>query len=132
MSLKIDQAFVNSFINGSFGLETDYQNLPYTPTAQTAFAELNNLPNEISPLSLKDSNETNGIFRITLRYAADTGAIAAKTKAEEIMAYYEIGSTVTYSGQSATITRVQRQAGFNEDGWYTIIVDITYRAFITR
>jgi len=132
MSLKIDQAFVQSFIDGSFGLPVDYENMPYTPVSGTAFAELIHLPNPIDSLTLADMNETSGIFRIILRYPADGGAIAAKTKAEAIMAHYPIGSSVAYSGQSATIRSVDRQAGVVEDAWYTLVVSIRYISFITR
>jgi len=132
MSIKIDQAFVQSFIDGSFGLPVDYENMPYTPVSGTAFAELIHLPNPIDSLTLADMNETSGIFRIILRYPADGGAIAAKTKAEAIMAHYPIGSSVAYSGQSATIRSVDRQAGVVEDAWYTLVVSIRYISFITR
>jgi hypothetical protein len=132
MSLKIDQAFVQSFIDGSFGLPVDYENMPYTPVSGTAFAELIHLPNPIDSLTLADMNETSGIFRIILRYPADGGAVAAKTKAEAIMAHYPIGSSVAYSGQSATIRSVDRQAGVVEDAWYTLVVSIRYISFITR
>jgi hypothetical protein len=132
MSLKIDQAFVQSFIDGSFGLPVDYENMPYTPVSGTAFAELIHLPNPIDSLTFADMNETSGIFRIILRYPADGGAIAAKTKAEAIMAHYPIGSSVAYSGQSATIRSVDRQAGVVEDAWYTLVVSIRYISFITR
>ena len=132
MSLKIDQAFVQSFIDGDFGLPVDYENMPYTPVSGTAFAELINIPNPIDSLTLADMNETCGLFRIILRYPVDSGAITAKAKAEEIMAHYPIGSSVAYSGQSATIRSVDRQAGVVEDAWYTLVVSIRYISFITR
>ena len=132
MSIKIDQAFVQSFIDGNFGLPVDYENMPYTPVSGTAFAELIHLPNPIDSLTLADMNETSGLFRVILRYPVDSGAITAKAKAEEIMAHYPIGSSVAYSGQSATIRSVDRQAGVVEDAWYTLVVSIRYISFITR
>jgi len=132
MSLKIDQAFVQSFIDGDFGLPIDYENMPYTPVSGTAFAELIHIPNPIDSLTLADMNETSGLFRVILRYPVDSGAITAKAKAEEIMAHYPIGSSVAYSGQSATIRSVDRQAGVVEDAWYTLVVSIRYISFITR
>ena len=132
MSIKIDQAFVQSFNNGSFGLPINYENMPYTPVSGTAYAELISLPNPIDSLSLLDMNETSGIFRVILRYPIDGGAITPKAKAEEIMAHYPIGSSVAYSGQSATIRSVSRQAASVIDAWYTIVVSIRYISFITR
>tara|TARA_R110000765_G_scaffold7650_3_gene24961 strand:- start:831 stop:1229 length:399 start_codon:yes stop_codon:yes gene_type:complete len=132
MSIKIDQAFVDSFINASFGIEIAYQNQSYTPTAGTAYAELLNIPNDITALDLNDTNETDGLFRVILRYPVDSGAIAAKTKAEAIMDNYPIGSSVSYSGQSARITAVNRQQGVVEESWYVTLITISYRAFIPR
>ena len=132
MSIKIDQAFIQSFIDGAYGLETAYQNQPYTPTAGTPYAELLNIPNDITALDLKDTNETDGLFRIILRYPVDSGAFAAKNEAETIMADYSIGSSVSYSGQSARITAVNRQQGVVEESWYVTLITISYRAFIPR
>jgi hypothetical protein len=132
VSIKIDQAFIQSFIDGAYGLETAYQNQPYTPTAGTPYAELLNIPNDITALDLKDTNETDGLFRIILRYPVDSGAFAAKNEAETIMADYSIGSSVSYSGQSARITAVNRQQGVVEESWYVTLITISYRAFIPR
>lgn len=132
MSIKIDQAFIQSFIDGAYGLETAYQNQPYTPTAGTPYAELLNIPNDITALDLKSTNETDGLFRIILRYPVDSGAFAAKNQAETIMADYSIGSSVSYSGQSARITAVNRQQGVVEESWYVTLITISYRAFIPR
>ena len=132
MSIKIDQAFIQSFIDGAYGLGTAYQNQPYTPIAGTPYAELLNIPNDITALDLKDTNETDGLFRIILRYPVDSGAFAAKNEAETIMADYSIGSSVSYSGQSARITAVNRQQGVVEESWYVTLITISYRAFIPR
>ena len=132
MSIKIDQAFIQSFIDGAYGLETAYQNQPYTPTAGTPYAQLLNIPNDITALDLTDTNETDGLFRIILRYPVDSGAFAAKNQAETIMAEYSIGSSVSYSGQSARITAVNRQQGVVEESWYVTLITISYRAFIPR
>tara|TARA_R110000824_G_scaffold68488_5_gene177114 strand:+ start:438 stop:836 length:399 start_codon:yes stop_codon:yes gene_type:complete len=132
MSIKIDQAFIQSYIDGSFGLPIAYENSPYSPVAGTAYAELRNITNPIEANSIKDMNETTGIFRIIVRYPADNGAIAAKTKAEAIMANYGIGSSVDYSSQSATILSVERRTGVVEEGWYVLVVSIRYISFISR
>ena len=132
MSLKIDQAFVSEFINGAFGLPIAHENLPYTPTTNIAYAQLKNLPNDITGYSLNDTNLTDGVFRIYLNYPVNTGSIQAKTKAHQIMDYFRIGSKVDYQGQSATIRAVQRQPGAMEGNWYQLIVDIFYVAKLER
>lgn len=132
MSLKIDQAFLQAYTNGNFGLEIADQNEPFDPTAGTPYAELINAPNPITYFGTKHYNETSGVFRIILRYPLNQGAVDAKTKAEEIMAYFPVRSRVTYEGQSARVTSVSRQPGVPEDGWYKVVVTIRYIAIIER
>lgn len=132
MSIKIDQAFVQTFIDADLALEMAHENLTYEPTAGTAYAELINLPNDITPLTLNDVNQTDGVFRILLNYPANEGAITPKTKADEILSAYKVGSQVCYDGQCATVTRQYRQPGTAENGWYRIVITIGYRAYIAR
>lgn len=132
--LKIDQAFITAWktTNSEFGLPTAYENKHYKPTQDAAYAEIFMLPNDSEALSLADSDETSGIFRVILRYPVGKGAFAAKNKAQEIINAFPIGTGVPYSGQSAIITKTSRQKGVNEDGWYKIVVSIQYFAIITR
>ena len=132
MSIKIDQAFIQAFIDGAFGLPIAHENSDYSPAAQTAYAELLNLPNDITAFSLNDSNETDGLFRIILRWPENEGSINAKTQADTIMSAFGIGTDVCYSGQCATIVTQDRGNGFNEEGWYKILITIGYYANITR
>lgn len=132
MSLSIDQAFVSSFIAAEFGLPIAHENVSYDPVPGEPYAELLNLPNSVEPFTVADINETSGLFRIILRYPTGQGSIAVKQKAEEIMAFYGIGTNVTYNGQSATITAVQRQAGHPEDAIYKLVITIRYQAYLAR
>jgi hypothetical protein len=113
-------------------LPTAYENKDYTPVPQTAYAEIINLPNPVDPLSYSDSDETSGIFRIILRYPVNQSAIISKTKAQEIIDYYKIGTIVSYSNQSAIIRKTTRQKGAPENGWYKTVVSLQYFAIITR
>ena len=135
--LAVDQAFVSAFINAAFGLPIAHENLPYTPTAGTADAELLNIPNDVTPYSLRDSDETTGLFRVILRYPVDTGAVAAKTMTDAIFAVFKLGTTVSYNATgnpvtSAQVVGVQRLPGVVEDGWYKLVLTIRYRAFLRR
>lgn len=132
MSVNIDQAFIDSFIDNDFGLEIAHENLAYSPSPGTEYVELLNIPNDITPLSLTGSDETDGIFRIILRWPVDDGSINAKTKADEIMSAFKIGTQVCYNGQCSTVTRQARQKGFNESGWYKILITIGYHAILVR
>jgi hypothetical protein len=132
--LKIEQAFLLSWLNDNaeFSLPTAYENKDYKPTLQTAYAQIINLPNPLDPLSFKDSDETSGIFRIILRYPINESAIIAKTKAQEILDAYKIGTIVSYLGQSGIIRKTMRQNGAPEDGWYKTVLSLEYFAIITR
>lgn len=135
MSVKIDQAFTQAFIDGSFGLPIAHEAAPYKPSNGTAYAEIFILPNDITPYSIGSTDETDGIFRVILRYpngAEDENGISAKTKADEIFAAFPIGSRVTYSGVSATVTSLSRQRGVPENGWYSLVLSISYRSFLAR
>jgi hypothetical protein len=132
MSVKIDQALVSRFIAGAFGLPIAHENAPYTPTAQTAYAEINVLQNDTTAGTLNDTNDTDGVFRVILRYPINVGAIAAKTKADQIFASFRIGQRLIYEGVELTILGNQRQPGVAEDGWYVLVLTMPYRAAIER
>ena len=130
--IKIDQAFTQAFLSGSFGLPIAHENDNYEPIAGTPYAEIYLIPNDITPATLADSDETDGIFRINLRYPSDTYSIIAKTKADEIFSLFKIGTRLSYDGQKVTITGQSRGRGINEGGWYVLPLSIAYRAFLPR
>lgn len=133
MSLtNIDQAFVQTFIDGAFGLPIAHENINYEPVAGTEFVSLRLLPNDVTPLSYKHSDETDGIFRIILNWPQGEGAIQAKNKADQILAAFKIGTKLEYSGQKVTVTTAYRELGETIDGWYRIILTIGYYAVVTR
>jgi hypothetical protein len=131
-SAVIDQAFLNTFINAAFGLPIAHENITYKPVPGTAYVELLVLENDVTPWSLNSTNETDGVFRMILRYPADSGGMAAKLKADEMFAVFKIGAEVCYNGSCATITGHSRRPGVAEDGWYKIVADARYRAFLAR
>lgn len=132
MSVKIDQALINHFINGYFELDIAHENLPYTPSLDTPYAEIIVIQNDITPIDFGHTNETDGILRVILRYPVNTGAITAKTKADEIFSHFPIGSQVGYYNQNLMIVRHDRASGYTEQGWHKIVLTIVYRAFLTR
>lgn len=113
-------------------LAVAYENQPYTPTVGRPYAELRILPNDITPVSLAHSDETDGVFRVILRYPVEKGDFPAKTMADRIFAAFPIGARLAYSGQTVTITSQQRQPGVAEEGWYVLVLTMAYKAFLTR
>lgn len=130
--LQIDQALISSFIAGSFGLPIVHENIDYAPTAGTAYAELIVLQNDVTPATLADTNDTDGVFRVILRYPVGGGAVAAKTKADQIFSVFAIGQRLAYEGTTLTVLRNSRQPGVAEEGWFSLVLDMPYRANIVR
>ena len=129
-SLSIDQAFTYEFIAGAFGLPIAHENRFYKPVQGTPYAEIKVMPNDVSKLTLNNSNQTTGIFRIYLRYPTGSGAVAAKTKAEEIITYFAPGNRKVYSGQSVLIEKAARKEGIQNQNWYELIITLSYWASV--
>lgn len=130
MSTKIDQALVSAFIAGNFEIGIAYENLDFDPV--DAYAELRVLHNDTTPATLKHSNQTDGVFRVILRYPTDATDIPAKKKADEIFSVFKIGRKFSYEGVRLTVTGNKREPGANEAGHYKLVLTIPYRAFLTR
>lgn len=148
MSIKIDQAFTSTLLaaepdldivweNGTYsvwgGASYAHQTGVYSPDTDRPYIEAFMLPNNITPLGLSTTNETDGLFRCILRYPANTGSITAKQKADEIMASFPVGGRLTYSGQTVTVTsQDRRQGATSDDNWYSLVVSFNYIAFLSR
>jgi len=130
--VKIDQAFVSEFIAGGFGLPIAHENTAYDATNGEPYAEIGVLQNNVTPLTLNSSDQTDGVFQAILRYPSYSGAIAIKQKADEILNHFRFGKTFSFGGIEVKTTALQRQPGINEDGWYKIVLTISYTAIITR
>lgn len=131
MTVELDQGFVQAFINGAFGLPIAHENAEYEPDG-TAYAELLTLDNDVTAYSLKDSDETDGAFRVLLRFPSKGGAIPHKQTTDAIMDAFKIGTQVCYGGKCATIVSQRRQAGVSEGDWYKIVLTFRYRAILRR
>ena len=128
----VDQAFISSFVNADFGLPIAHENRDYTPVQGTAYAEILVLQNDKTPWSVEDVDESDGVFRVILRYPSGQGVGAIKNKADEIIDTYEIGSRIIYNDQEIEVTAVNRAVGVQEHGWYKIITDVRYNTFFRR
>ena len=128
----VDQAFISSFVNADFGLPIAHENRDYTPVQGTAYAEILVLQNDKTPWSVEDVDESDGVFRVILRYPSGQGVGAVKNKADEIIDNYKNGSEITHNGQTVKIISVNRAVGVQETGWYKMMVDIRYKTFFGR
>ena len=147
MSIAIDQAFTSAMVAGGLGIDLVFENGVwaywngstyenkvgvYTPSTDRPFAELVTFPASKDALSMKDSDESLGLFQVTVKYPADVGAIIAKTKAESVLSLMKVGQIISYLTQTVYITSHSRLGGRVEGGFYQIVVRANYRAFVTR
>lgn len=132
MSIKIDNALIQNFIDGAYGLSIAHENIDFSPTAGSPYAELLVLPNQVGMVT-PETNSTTGVFRIILRYPAGKTAVVAKTMADTIQADYPVHGVLTYSGQSVKIMSAKREpSDVPEEGWYKLVITFGYQAFIQR
>lgn len=132
--LRVDQGLINKFITAFPTFPTAHENSKYTPVAGTAYAELYVNPNDQTAFSC-DTDVTDGLFKIILRYPVNAGAITAKTMADSIFSIYPVDSYIYYpdtTGQKTEITGISRDTGYHEAGWYKLVISIRYNAFIRR
>lgn len=132
MKIAVDQALVSSFISGSFGLPIAHENLEYTPTTGTAYAEITVFDSDKMPETVNTADRQIGMFQVVLRYPTNSGAIVAKTKAAEILDHFKLYSIHEYSDQKVRITEHKRGPGYPEDGWYKIVLRMSFLAFTPR
>lgn len=132
MTIKIDQALTQWFLAGNFGLPIAHENQTYTPAGQSPWCEIRVIPNDVTAATIRHSSETDGVFRVILRYPQGTGAIAAKQKADQILAHFRLGTRLSFDGQRVNLTSTKRDQGVADDGWYSLVLTVGYRVFLTR
>ena len=135
MSLSlIKQALVQSYVDGSFGLSTAYENRTFEPTKGTPWASVMVERVDGSAVTLGDSGEDNhaGYMQIDLNYPTNEGDGDILAKLEALRAYYTPGTSFTSSGQSVIIRYCEPSGGRLVDGWYRISLTVYYYARIAR
>jgi len=132
--LKVNQAFVDSFIKAGFFDKKmiAHENVIFTPPKDGMYAEIMVIENDVTPLDLNSINESDGIFRVILRSPAGGGAVAVRTMSDKITAFYRIGKTIEYDTQRVVIRKFSAAPGESRDGWYTFIITIYYKAYTRR
>ena len=128
----VDSALVGSFIDQDFGLPIAHENKDYKPISGTAYAEILVLQNDKAAWSIEDVDQSDGVFRVILRYPSGKGVGGIKNKADEIINTYKIGSRIIYHDQVIEVTAVNRGVGVQETGWYKIVIDVRYKTFFRR
>ena len=128
----VDSALVGSFIDQDFGLPIAHENRNYKPISGTAYAEILVLQNDKTAWSIEDVDQSDGVFRVILRYPSGQGVGGIKNKVDEIIDTYKIGSRIIYNDQVIEVTAVNRGVGVQETGRYKIVIDVRYKTFFRR
>lgn len=147
MSINIDNAFTAAILGGGLAIDVVHDNGiysswtgsayesvqgVYTPDASREYCEITVFPASTQPFSLAHTDENRGIYQAIVHYPADTGAIAAKTKAEEILALFSPSTPLTSGGQTVYIINKTRDGGRVDGGFYQIVIRVEYRAYTAR
>jgi len=146
MSLKIDQSFVQTILDGSLAIDVVHENGAYsiwggssythhtgvyTPDANREHIEIRSFPAGTADIT-SDSDENVGLFQAIIKYPVDVGAIIIKTKAEALLGLFPIGAAITYDSQKTYPVSKNRDGGRIEAGFYQVVARVNYRAFVSR
>ena len=146
MSLKIDQAFIQAILDGGLAIDIVHENGSYSvwgvasythhsgvynPNANSEYVEIRSFPAGTADIT-SNSDENVGLFQAIIKYPVDVAAITIKTKAEELLDLFTIGTPLTYDSQKTYPVSKSRDGGRIEAGFYQIVCRINYRAFVTR
>lgn len=125
----IPAALIAHYRAGAFFTDalTAYPNAAFTKPAPTvAWASVFNIPATTSALSLSDSDEIAGVLQIDLNYPLNGGAGAVQAKADAIRAHFKRGTVLT--GVEVGAVSIANLGPV--DGWFRIVVSVSYRAFV--
>ncbi len=130
----IRSALIQSWLDGSFGLDTAYPNKKFDPAAGTPWAAVFILPNqpEVATLGGRGEDVHDGVFQISLFYPPDQGDADIMAKADAVAKHYKAGQRYTYDGQGVLIRSCGRSQGRLDDGWYRIDLTVNWQSHVSR
>lgn len=120
--------------SNTLSIPTAYPNADFDNTALDVWCAVYVIPAATSPVTLGSGGEDEhtGIFQISFFVSLDTGDKLILQAIDGIENLYYAGKKTTYSGQEILFTRVERGAGREVDGWFSVDVSIYYYARYTR
>lgn len=128
----VSAAIVQSFKDKSFGLTIAEPNTKFSPTSRTPYVELKAFDAITTPLDFKHTDFRKLIFQVEINYPAGTGATLAESKKHEILDSYSFNTPLTGTGFKAWIDKKDSKPGYQEKGWYRVILQIYFKAFVDR
>lgn len=117
------------------GIAASYPNMPFdTPSSDTPWAKITYLHGGTEPVTLGDQGEDEhtGILQIDLNYPLYKGEADVTRKADEIATHFAAGRRGLYAGQEVVFNGVSRTGGESADGWWRVIMSISWFAHAPR
>ena len=111
-------------------LPTAWENKNFTPPAGQVYVAEALLPNETLSVGVSSTSSDNfgGIYQVLVHAPAGAGKGAAVTVAEQVVAAFPKGASLTYGGVTVRILRASQNPALMNGDRYAIPVSITYRA----
>ena len=107
-----------------------WENSGYEPVKGALYLRATNLQGDT--FAETEQDRTDGIYQIDIIAPADEGKAEATAMADTLADRFKQDTEITYNGQIVTIKTVSRRNGFNEDGWYSIIIEAVYYSYTAR
>jgi len=133
MSIVSVRAALQTKLDGMAALATAWENVDYTPVADTPYQVAYVLPAEpANPTMGDDYYQEQGIFQISLFYPLQAGTAVAEARAQLIRTTFKRGTSMTSGGVTVRVDKTPEIGRGRVDGdrWH-IPVKIRWFAGIT-
>lgn len=130
MSLIAIRAALEAQLAATLGVfPVAYENHPYTPVPNVAYAAAHLLPARPENPEVGGRFFQRGIFQVTLAYPQGPGSLDAVTKAEAIRAAFPYGASFVSGGVTVNIIQTPEIApGRAEDDLFLVPVKVRWSA----
>lgn len=134
MGIRVSNASIRAALAtqlNTLGLPTAWENDDFTPLAGQVYLSEALLPNETLSVgvSSRSSDNFGGTYQVLVYAPAGRGKGAAVAAAEQVIAAFAKGASLTYGGVTVRILRAWDDPAIIEGNRYVIPVSIVYRAF---
>lgn len=134
MGLRVSNSAIRAALAtqlNTLGLPTAWENSDFTPLAGQVYLSEALLPNETLSVgvSSRSSDNFGGIYQVLVNAPAGRGKGAAVAAAEQVVAAFAKGASLTYNGLTVRILRSSQNPALMDGNRYVIPVSIVYRAF---
>lgn len=132
---NIRSALMAAYQSANIGLPTAFPNKKFDqPSGDEAWAQLFVLTGTSEPETLGDAGEDfhSGILQINLNYPANDGEGAVLGTADELATHFRAGQRSTHEGQEVIFRGASRNGGRLVNGWWQVIVSVSWYALAPR